>query len=578
MTDSRPYDSNSMMHERRQPKRQLQPSGRDREAVNLVVVGAGFGGLTCALAAVDLGLRVVVLERSQYIGGAAAFSGGQVWVPDNDLSRRSGLDDSVKAGLEYVFATAVEHPELLDKDLAEEWLTNARVTASFLEAAGAVRWSLIPEYPDYYYPDTPGSLARGRYLTSAPTLLAELGDAASRVRRSPHFPSGLTYGELLAGEATPQLIETRRAAGAVTFGEGLMAPLYRALVERGLEVRFGHRAVAPICEGDGVTGVLSESPHGTHNHYGAVVLACSTYEWSPELVERFYGVDGKTFGSLAPITLGGDAIKIVEQAGGAVRAFPRHLAPMLPAYRSGPTTEDDQGLRSCLEHCLPHSIIVDESGRRFCDDSFYRSIADAVFAGDSGMKRFFLVWDEQHHARYGLGVTPPGGDYPGALVSSASFLRDLGPLLGIDGAQLEATAEQFNGPARAGEDPLFGRGTNATVRRFRGDPTHLPNPLLGPLEQAPYFGMELQLVGTGIGSAGALTGRAGRVLRDNGATVEGLYAIGPAAAPVHAGSSYNSGYTLSRTMTYGYLAAADIARGVSADETPLPAVHRPEPQ
>jgi 3-oxosteroid 1-dehydrogenase len=539
----------------------------DRKAVDLVVVGAGFGGLTCALTAVDLGLSVVVLERSEYIGGAAAFSGGQVWVPDNDLTRRSGLDDSVEAGLDYVFATALEHPELLDKNLAEEWLTNARLAAGFLETAGAVRWSLIPEYPDYYYPDTPGSLASGRYLTSAPTLLAELGDAASRVRRSPHFPSGLTYGEILGGGATPELIETRRSAGAVTFGEGLTAQLYRALLERGLEVRFGHRAVAPICEGNGITGVVSESPQGKHNHCGAVVLACSTYEWSPEHVQRFYGVDGRAFGSLAPITLEGDAIDIVERAGGAIRAFPRHLAPMLPAYRSGPTTQDDPGLRSCLEHCLPHSIIVDESGLRFCDDSFYRSITAAVFAGDTGMKRFFLVWDEQHHARYGLGVTPPGGDYPAALVSSASSLFDLGPLLGIDGTQLEATVEQFNRPARAGTDPLFGRGTNATVRRFRGDPAHEPNPLLGPLEKAPYFGMELQLVGTGIGSAGALTGASGRVLRDNGATVEGLYAIGPAAAPLHTGSSYNSGYTLSRTMTYGYLAAVDIARSVSTDET-----------
>jgi len=181
-----------------------------------------------------------------------------------------------------------------------------------------------------------------------------------------------------------------------------------------------------------------------------------------------------------------------------------------------------------------------------------------LLEGDTGRRRFFLIWDEQHHARYGMGATPPGGTYfPD--VTSAPTPREVGTALGIDGAELARTIDAFNRPARAGEDPLFGRGTNSAVRRFRGDSSHGPNPLVGPLERPPFFGMELQLLGTGIGVAGAATTSRGRVVRENGETLRGLYAVGPAAAPTHNGASYNSGYTLSRSLTYGYLAALDIA-------------------
>ena len=42
--------------------------------------------------------------------------------------------------------------------------------------------------------------------------------------------------------------------------------------------------------------------------------------------------------------------------------------------------------------------------------------------------------------------------------------------------------------ADAGQDPDFGRGTNAFVRRYSGDPSHGPNPVLGSVAEPPFFG------------------------------------------------------------------------------------------
>ena len=535
------------------------------ERFDPVVVGAGFGGLTTALSAAARGMRPVVLERSELVGGACAFSGGQVWVPGNHVAAREGIEDSVEAGVEYVAATATEYPELRNEERTREWLGSARLAAAELEREAGFRWDVIPGYPDYYHPDAPGSLEAGRYLTSAPSLLAELGAEARRLRRSPHFPSGPTYGEMLdwGGMAhrsawDVELMVARRRAGVLMFGEGIAAQAYRAVLRKSIDVRFAHRVRELVLDGGVVVGAVAETGSGTVSFSGRVVLASSTFDWNPELVSRFFGVPAESLGSLAPTVLTGDAVGLVESAGGEVRAYPRHLAPMLPGYRVAETDELEPGYRTCFEHCLPHAIIVDERGERFCDDSFYRAITRGVLGENGPIRRFFLIWDEQHHRRYGLGPTPPGGDYPHAVVA-ASDPASLGRALGIDGGGLARTVESFNGPARAGADPVFGRGTNHAVRRFRGDSTHEPNSLLGPVEEPPFFGLELVLVGTGIGMAGAVTGACGRVVAQDGGTVEGLYAIGPAAAPVHAGSSYNSGYTLSRSMTYGYLAAVDIA-------------------
>ena len=61
---------------------------------DFVVVGSGAAGLTAALIAARRGLRVVVLEKTEFFGGSAARSGGGVWIPGNAVLRRDGVTDT----------------------------------------------------------------------------------------------------------------------------------------------------------------------------------------------------------------------------------------------------------------------------------------------------------------------------------------------------------------------------------------------------------------------------------------------------------------------------------------------------
>ena len=51
------------------------------DAYDVVVIGAGAGGMTAAAVAAAEGLSVLVIEKTEFVGGTTAWSGGMVWIP-----------------------------------------------------------------------------------------------------------------------------------------------------------------------------------------------------------------------------------------------------------------------------------------------------------------------------------------------------------------------------------------------------------------------------------------------------------------------------------------------------------------
>ena len=537
---------------------------------SLTVIGGGIGGFSAAIAGADAGLEVTLVERGEHFGGAAAFSGGQVWVGGNHVAAREGSLDSVDETLSYIAALADDDPTGYEPERAREWVEGARRAARWFEEHGVIEWTTIPGYPDYYWPDVEGSTPAGRYLTTVPYDASKLGDWRPLLLEGPHFPVGISYGEAfeLGGMASRSdefqlLLAQRRADDILTFGRGILAAFAAAARRARVHLLTATEATELITAGNTVTGVRVSGPEGVAELDGAVILATGSHDWATAPYPPVTPLDPIDSGSLAPRTLQGDIFKFAEQVGAATGAIPTWAAPVLPGYElASPAFSDDPGFRTCVEHCLPHAIIVNRAGERFCDDSWHPDIVEAALREDGATRPhvpMYMIWDSFHHRRYGLGATAPGEPYPASLVTSAATLEALGTALGIDGTGLAGTVEGFNGPARAGLDPSFGRGMKASVRMFRGDLTHEPNPVLGPLEEPPFFGMRLKIVNTGIASAGIMTTDHGRVAAEDGTAIPGLYAVGECALRTTAGVGYNSGFSLSRAMTYGWLAARHVA-------------------
>ncbi|HEX5193005.1 MAG TPA: FAD-dependent oxidoreductase [Solirubrobacteraceae bacterium] len=545
----------------------------------VIVVGAGLSGLATALGVALGGRPVIVLEAADLVGGAAAFSGGQVWVGANHVAAREGLHDDLDLTERYVRGIAAAHPEALDEAAMRRWLAVAPEATRYWEDVGAIRWAVIPEMADYHV-EVPGAVRAGRYLTNEPIDGSLLGEWRRYLRVSPHFPVGLTYAEMYVKGRRGSLVDDEDGAVAqhagvpafglpdshqpagdegrdrLTFGTGVVASfLARALREDRVEIRRNTRVTELITDGgEHVIGVRARDPNGELELTGPVVLATSTYDWDPDLVREFLGLEPDDFGSVAPQSLRGDGIRLARSVGGATARIPATSVPILPGW----TSRGGTGYGYGPEYALPHCMIVDAAGRRFCDDSYWPDIVGHALAPDDRHLPFFLIWDEQHHRSYGLGETPPGEPYPDGMVTSSDTLSDLGRKLGIDGEVLERTAARFSAHADSGEDPEFGRGTVPVVRRFAGDPNHEPNPTLGPITEPPFHGLRLKFVGTGIGSSGVHIDGDAHVLDDNGAPIPNLYAVGSCAALTQAGSGYNSGFALGRGLTLAYLAARQL--------------------
>jgi 3-oxosteroid 1-dehydrogenase len=537
----------------------------------LVVIGCGMAGLAAAVAAHDLGLRVHVIEKGNQLGGTAAYSGGQVWVGGNHVAQSAGFDDSVEAALAYVRAIADEQPDLQDQAMAERWVRTAPLAARHFEEQGAVKWAIMPDYPDYYFPTVAGSRRVGRYLTGQPFDGRSSGEWRARLLDGPYFPIGITYGEIFAwgGAANKRgwdwdLVARRRRDDVLTFGQGLMAHFIKAAIERQIPLLSRHAATEILMDARRVVGVRVGTPTGTLDLHGSVVLASGGYDWDADLTETYSGVPPADGGSNAPRTATGDAFRLAEQAGAAIATKPPYAAPRGLGFQlAEPAFAGDPGYRQCTEHSLPHAFVVNRAGRRFSDDSFYFELVRAGLERDAMGQQpnlpMYMIWDEDHHQRYGLGPILPGEPYPDGLVTSAPTIGEVGELLGIDSEQLALTAERFNVFAMQGTDPDFGRGSNFSVQHARGDRRQEPNHNLGPVARPPFYGMRLRLLGVGITAAGVRTDEWARVRSLNNEPIPGFYAAGTCSALLAAGSGYNSGFGLSQAMTFGYIAAQHLA-------------------
>jgi len=125
---------------------------------DFVVIGSGAAGLTAALVASIEGLKVLVIEKTDVIGGTAARSSGTVWIPNNSLQKTIGLDDSKEKSMTYLDSLVGDKSERL---LRESFVDQGPQMIDYLIKNTNIRFRPYASSPDYRQ-DHPGAAAGGR--------------------------------------------------------------------------------------------------------------------------------------------------------------------------------------------------------------------------------------------------------------------------------------------------------------------------------------------------------------------------------------------------------------------------------
>jgi len=538
--------------------------------VDVVALGSGLGGLTAAIVAHDMGRKVAVLDKSPKLGGVCAYSGGETFNPNNREMRAAGIEDSEEAAREYVdfVAAGFNEPELTDR------LMEMRHEAmEYVTDRAHMGWVSSTTQTDYYYPFAPGSHEGGRYLVMKLFSGAELGEWQTKTHVSPHHPMGLLHEDLtrFGGLAKVQdwdyeMLGERVQNDQRSFGSSMMGYLIKAaIIDRDIQAYVETPARELITDDDGaVIGVRAER-EGRDFFVRArqgVVMSIGGYDHNVPMATRFENT--YEWGSACPPGVEGDNITLGGEIGAAVTNVPPTNLAMFFGYNI--PGEEHFGVplyRTAFETGIPHSMVVNSAGRRFCDESFYKDANPRMREWNGARQELtnvpcFMIFDSNYREKYPVGSFVPGQDFPEGFVEVGATPRELAEKLGIDAEGFEQTLQHFNVNAEKGEDPEFGRGQYLWANRLCGDPSY-PNPNLGPVSKAPYYGLRLTPIGVGINSHGLRFDREAQAVHVRGHSIPGFYVVGNSAALLDIGGGYQSGMSNLRAITWGYIAGKHAA-------------------
>ncbi|MFI5544267.1 3-oxosteroid 1-dehydrogenase [Streptomyces sp. NPDC051815] len=543
---------------------------------DVVVVGSGAAGMTAALTAAHRGLSVLVVEKAATFGGSAARSGAGIWLPNNSVILAAGVPDTPQKAATYL--SAVVGPEV-PADRQAAFLANGPRMLDFVMAASPLRFRFMDGYSDYY-PGLPGGLPNGRSIEPDQIDGNVLGPELARL--NPAYmpvPAGMVvfsqdykWLNLAAVSAKGLAVSAEclargtkaalRGEKPLTMGQALAAGLRAGLQRAGVPVWLGSPLVDLVQEGGAVTGVVVERAgvRGVVRARRGVVIGSGGFEHNAAMRAQYQQQPIGTQWSVGAKENTGDGILAGQRAGAS-------LALMDDAWW-GPSIPLPGEPYFCLaERTLPGGLIVNANGTRFVNEAApYSDVVHVMYDRDRGAPGShipaWLIVDQNYRNRYLFKDILPTLPFPDAWYTAGTAKKAwtwdaLAGQIGVPAGALRATLNRFNAQAWNGTDADFHRGASA-YDHYYTDPAVHPNSCLAPVWVPPFHAF--RIVPGDLGTKGGIvTDARARALRPDGSVIRGLYAAGNASAAVMGRSYAGAGSTIGPAMTFGYVAANDIA-------------------
>jgi len=484
----------------------------------VIVVGAGNAGLCAALAAVEQGARVVVLERGgrDERGGNTAFTAGAMRV----------AYDGVEQLIELM-------PDLSPEDLAITDFGEYRESAFMNDMARVTEFRADPDLVETL---ATRSFKTLKWMTTKGVrFLPIYGRQAFKVNNRFKFWGGLTI----------------EASGG---GPGLIEALFNAAEAAGIEVRYQARAISLLTSSSGqVEGVrIRQGGRAIDVFASAVVLACGGFQANTEWRTRYLGpgwdlakVRGTRFNT-------GDGIRMALDAG--AMPFGNWSGCHAVGWdRNAPEFGDLAVGDGFQKHSYPFGIMVNAEGRRFVDEGAdfrnytYASYGQVIlrqphqFAWQIFDRKVTHLLRDEYRIRQ---VTKVVGDTIEELA---------GKLDGVDARQFEKTIQEYNASVRT--DVPF----DPNVKDGRSADLPIPKSNWANLIDEPPFAAYQVTCGITFTFGGLHIDGDARVIDTEGQPLSGLYACGELVGGLFY-FNYPGGTGLTAGAVFGRIAGGSAGR------------------
>lgn len=481
----------------------VKAAGEEAEAAeyvtdaDVIVIGAGGAGLTAAVTAAKEGASVVVLEKSGVIGGNSLCSQMGINAADSKVTEELGME----------YATS----ELL-KSLQMRYDGRENLVDAYVENSGrTVDW-FADEFGVEFMFDTHegqgGPMGEGpaEDETENPDPLANVND---------DHPSG------------DGLFMVKANADGFTSNT-LVNVLSEAAAELNVNIYVNTEATALVTDENGnVTGVKAVAADGSEIEFAgkAVLLATGGFGKNHEMVVSVRpDLENAITDEMAPTT--GDGIVMAEAVG--AKLVDMEYMQLFPHVPYGDTWLPPMAMPGGF---MTTALFVNQDAQRYTTEGF-----DSSTPGTLEQEKAFVIFGEEDLNDDLKRLEGRG------IVVSGDTAEELAEALGLDGAALQATIDQWNADCEAGADSQF---EHQNLK-----------PVAGKL-YGYRFG-----VGAHYMMGGVLINEKTQVLDENEEVIGGLYAAGEVTGGFH-GKVRVDGSGTGDAFVFGHLAGTVIAEAAA---------------
>ena len=477
----------------------------DKE-VDLLVAGAGPGGMTVALVAALEGLNVLICEKSEQVGGTGATSAGTLWIPGNTQSKLVGFQDAT-ADAEMYLDGLIGNDD--DKERRQVYLDSGPNVIDYLTERSDVKFSACGKHPDYRN-NVSGAAIEGRAIVAEVFDGRKLGADFVRVR--PPIEEFMLFDGMMVAKEDVQILLRRyksiksflrsssifirylidrlkyRRGTRLTMGNALVARLFYSLRQQEVPILFGSPLIELVLEDNHVKGAILENEKGREFILArrGIVFATGGFAHNKEFRDNLMPKPTPPY-SMASDLNTGDGLKIAKSLGAKIDDPPHKRSAFWSPVSITKRKDGSNGLfpHILLDRAKPGLIAVNSAGNRFVNEACsYHDFVEAMYRSNEVVDTIpaWLICDATFVFKYGIGAIHPGtknlkrfSDL--GYIKTSNTVKGLAKILMIDESNLEKTINRSNEFAATGIDVDFGKG-DLELNRFNGDADNHPNPCL----------------------------------------------------------------------------------------------------